>query len=271
MFVYIDESGHPHPKDPCERPVYVAVCVPALRVRSLMAALYRAMKDLEVAMDRELSDKEREGKATALLNRRNLLGFPAKREYVETVMDHVRSSEMAIFAMVMERPTKKPYDGDDLLQTPDQWLLERIDWLIEERYEGTLATLVFDGRSRLQNKRLDACFSGFLFRSRVGRGMTSIVPNVLFVDSELTPGIKIADMCAYILRVDYEQGLDRGIRSGDPYLSAIARYAQIIRGKTVDFDVDGQTHWGIRTMGEEHFIYDPPDHIREAVPAEARG
>ena len=82
--------------------------------------------------------------------------------------------------------------------------------------------------------------------------MTRIVPGVLFVDSEITPGIKLADFCAYILRVYYERGLDRQEPRGDPYLAMIKRYAEIIRQKTFDWeDDDGRKSWGIRTMGKE--------------------
>ena len=170
-------------------------------------------------------------------------------------MDLIRNLDVTIFAMVMERPDKPIYRGEDYLQTQHRWILERVDALIERKETGRMATLVFDGRDASENIRLDKCFSNFLFRSVAGQAMTRIVPGVLFVDSEITPGIKLADFCAYILRIYYEHGLDRQDPRGDPYLATIKRYAEIIQQKTFDWEDDGRKSWGIRTMGKEHFRY----------------
>lgn len=257
MFVYIDESGHPHPKDAHPRPVDVAVCLKREDVRQVTGALHRFMQDFEASIPStaRLRRAEREGKAVVFLNR-HALRSPEKREYAESVMDLIRNLDVTIFAMVMERPDKPIYRGEDRLQTQHQWLLERVDALIERKETGRMATVVFDGRDPSENVRLDKCFSNFLFRSAAGKAMTRIVPGVLFVDSEITPGIKLADFCAYILRVYYERGLDRQEPRGDPYLAMIRRYAEIVRQKTFDWEDDaGGKSWGIRTMGKERFVY----------------
>ena len=257
LFVYIDESGHPHPNDSHERPVDVAVCLKREDVRQLMGALHRFSEDFRASIGSRtrLRSDEREGKAVAFLNRKALLGWPAKRVYADSVMDLIRNLDVTIFAMVMERPDKPIYRGDDRLQNQHRWILERVDALIERKEAGRMATLVFDGRDASENVRLDKCFCNFLFRSSEGRAMTRIVPGVLFVDSEITPGIKLADFCAYILRIYYERGLDRQDPRGDPYHATIKRYAEIIRQKTFDWEDDSGKYWGIRTMGKEHFYY----------------
>ena len=256
MFVYIDESGHPHPNDAHTRPVDVGVCLKREDVRQITGALHRFMQDFgaSIPSTTKLRRAEREGKAVVFLNRRALRS-PEKREYADSVMDLIRNLDVTIFAMVMERPDRPIYRGDDFLQTQHRWILERVDTLIERKETGRMATVVFDGRSPSENIRLDKCFSSFFFRTAEGRAMTRIVPGVLFVDSEITPGIKLADFCAYILRVYYEQGLDRQEPRGDPYLATIKRYADIIRQKTFDWDEDGVRFWGIRTMGKDHFRY----------------
>ena len=257
LFVYIDESGHPHPNDH-PRPVDVGVCLKREDVRHIAGALHRFSEDFRASIggSATLRRDEREGKATAFLSRKAILGrWPAKRVYADSVMDLIRNLDVTIFAMVMERPDRPIYRGDDFLQTQHRWILERVDTLIERKETGRMATVVFDGRSPSENIRLDKCFSSFFFRTAEGRAMTRIVPGVLFVDSEITPGIKLADFCAYILRVYYEQGLDRQEPRGDPYLATIKRYADIIRQKTFDWDEDGVRFWGIRTMGKDHFRY----------------
>ena len=258
MFVYIDESGHPHPNDAHTRPVDVGVCLKREDVRQITGALHRFMQDFRASIPSatKLRRAEREGKAVVFLNRRSLRS-PEKREYADSVMDLIRNLDVTIFAMVMERPDKPIYRRGDRLQTQHRWLLERVDVLIERKETGRMATVVFDGRDPSENVRLDKCFSNFLFRSAEGKAMTRIVPGVLFVDSEITPGIKLADFCAYILRVYYEEGLDRQEPRGDPYLAMIKRYAEIIRQKTFDWENDdGRKSWGIRTMGKEHFVYE---------------
>lgn len=258
MFVYIDESGHPHPNDPHRRPVDVGVCLKREDVGQITRALHRFSEDFRASIPGKtrLRSAEREGKAVAFLNQKALLGWPAKRVYADSVMDLIRNLDVTIFAMVMERPDTPIYRGVDHLQTQHRWILERVAALIERKETKRMATLVFDGRDASENVRLDKCFSNFLFRSAAGQAMTRIVPGVLFVDSEITPGIKLADFCAYILRIYYERRLDRQDPRGDPYLTTIKRYAEIIRQKTFNWeDDDGVKSWGIRTMGKEHFKY----------------
>ena len=183
MFVYIDESGHPHPNDPHPRPVDVGVCLKREDVRQITGALHRFGEDFRagISSTTRLRGAEREGKAVAFLSRKALLGWPAKRVYADSVMDLIRNLDLTIFAMVMERPDRPIYRGEDHL---------------------------------------------------------------------------LADFCAYILRVYYECGLDRQDPRGDPYLTTIKRYAEIIRRKTFDReDEGGGRSWGIRTMGKEHFFY----------------
>jgi hypothetical protein len=237
-------------------------------VRPLMAGLYQAMQRFQAESPRRLSEDEREGKATALLTRRNLTRFPEKRAYVERVVELIRRLDLTVFAMVAERPAVAPYEGPDCLQTPWQWLRERIHLLVQERAPGSHAVVVFDGRNPVQNVRLDSSFSGFLFRSQAGRRMTRIVPNLLFVDSQLTPGVRLADFCAYVLRVYYENGLDAAPAPGDPYLADIARYAGVIREKSLNFPADrGRRLHGIRTMSAGHFRYVSPGRRAEAASA----
>lgn len=155
LFVNIDESGHPHPNDNHPRPVDVGVCLKREDVRHIAGALHRFSEDFRVSFDSttKLRKEEREGKATAFLSRWALLkGGPARRVYVDSVMDLIRDLDVTIFAMVMERPDRPIYHGPDYLQPQHRWILERVDTLIERRETGRMATLVFDGRSPSQNR-----------------------------------------------------------------------------------------------------------------------
>ena len=62
MLACIDESGHPHPNDPSNRPVVVAVCIQEGDMRRVAGRLH--------AIKRDVLGKERmEMKGVRLLNR----------------------------------------------------------------------------------------------------------------------------------------------------------------------------------------------------------
>ncbi len=87
LFVYIDESGHPHPNDH-PRPVDVGVCLKREDVRHIAGALHRFSEDFRASIggSATLRRDEREGKATAFLSRKAILGrWRAKRVYVDSV------------------------------------------------------------------------------------------------------------------------------------------------------------------------------------------
>ncbi len=87
--------------------------------------------------------------------------------------------------------------------------------------------------------------------------MQHIVPNPLFVDSSLTPGIQIADMCAYVLRICYERNLFADRSVFEPYLAKIKRFGAVVRSKTIDYPKDDGGSWrGITTMDAARFQYE---------------
>jgi hypothetical protein len=90
--------------------------------------------------------------------------------------------------------------------------------------------------------------------------MQHVVPSPLFVDSSITPGIQIADIFAYVLRLDFENALGQTSIVADPYLSTIKRFSGIVRNKTINYardDGEG-SWWGISTMPASRFLYEPP-------------
>jgi hypothetical protein len=93
----------------------------------------------------------------------------------------------------------------------------------------------------------------------------------LFSDSSLTPGLQIADLFAYALRVCYEQELYRARDVADLYLSAMKRFGRVVREKTIDYvseQIDGSPskEYGIRTMVADRFIYALGDVVNDVSP-----
>jgi hypothetical protein len=257
MLVYIDESGHPRPSDSSTRPVLLAACIKERDAGRLTRALY-SMKATALA-SLELTRGEQEGHAIELLNRRALLKSPEKRAYAETLFDFIRDSDVAIFAMVMERPLRPLYEHETRLQPQFRWLLERIERFMERDYPHDFALPIFDGQDPRSNEKLSRRFTSFMARSSRGRAMQHIVPSPLFVDSSLTPGTQIADACAYVLRIAYERSLFQHSSISDPYLSTIKRFAAVVRSKTVNYpEEDGRTWFGIATVSASSFEYEEP-------------
>lgn len=258
MFVYIDESGQPRPNDKATRPVIVALCLRPEDVRHVIGAVYKFQKVLETSFG-SLRKEEKEGKARHFVDRGNFLKEP-KRMYCMALANLISHLDTAVFAVVMERPSKPIRKAEDRLSLPYVELLRRVDRWLRQKHPDRLATLVFDSQDAGKNRELDSCFSNFLFRSQAGQAMERIVPNILFVNSQLTPGIQLADFCAYVLRVYYEHSLDRTPALEDDYLATIAMYATVIRGKTFDYeDESGRKQYGIRTLSANYWEYESPE------------
>jgi hypothetical protein len=272
MLVYIDESGHPRPKDASTRPVIMATCIRESDAGRLLRGLFSLRRSKLGRL--RLTRDEKEGKAVALMNRRALTKSADKREYVDSLFDWLRDFDLKAFAIVMERPNKPPYEGPQFLNTHHRWLLERIDRFMEREHPAEMAIPIFDGQDPTNNRRFSDCFTSFMSRTTAGRAMQHIVPSPLFVDSSLTPGIQIADIFAYVTRLTYERNLVSGSIS-DPYLSAIRRYFSIVREKTINYERgDGITWYGIATMDSSKFMFEaaaaPPEEPEEDLaPSEA--
>jgi uncharacterized protein DUF3800 len=271
LLVYFDESGHPRPSDPTTRPVILAVCVKEKDAGRLIRALFSLRRTHLGTL--KLTREEREGKAAALLDRRSLTKLPAKREYAESLFSWLRDFDLTTFGIVMERPTKAPYEGSDILSTQHRWLLERIDRFMEREHPDEMAIPIFDGQDPVSNRNFADCFTGFMARSKIGRAMQHVVPSPLFVDSSLTPGIQIADSFAYVTRLSYEHNLRAGAPS-DPYLSAIRRYSVVVREKTINYEREDGLYWyGISTMDSSKFQYERTEVVisEDEPPEESSG
>ena len=257
MLVFIDESGHPRPNDDATHPVLLAVCIREADMRALESRLF-ALRRTHLA-SLTLSKEEKEGKAVVFLNRRSLTRIVAKREYVDSLFEYLRDFDLHVFGITMERPSKMPWEGVETLSAQYRWLLERIERFMENEHPAHFAIPVFDTRDPGTNLRLSESFTGFMARNTQGRSMRHLMPSPLFADSALTPGIQIADLFAYTIRLNEEHKLYQMRDIKDAYLSAIRRYANIVKSKTINYeDEDGVMQYGLRSMDATKFDYEPP-------------
>jgi hypothetical protein len=272
MLVFIDESGHPRPNDPTERPTILAACIQEEKLGQLSRATFALHRSLLSQLS--LNKKEREGKASELMNRRALTKNAAKREYAEAFFDRLRDFPFTIFAVVTERPTRQPYEGPDLLQTHHRWLLERVNAYMEREHPDDLALLVYDNLDPGSAANFASSLDNFFERGG-GKALTRIVPSALFSDSEFTPGIQVADRSAYVIRLNEENLLYQQPVVSDPYLSTMKRYAGVIKNKTRNYELpeveEGFTSYGITTMSADKLTYDAPARSARPQPAGRRG
>ena len=225
MLVFIDESGHPHPKDASSRPVVAAVCIEAENLRLVSRRLH--------ALKRDILKRERmELKGVNLLNRGT---FRRKSDYwgfLEEFFSTLSNMPITIFSVIMQAPFEEHTNADNLLPNRFRFLVQRVQLLAEEKNK--MATLMFDGSPNLYGG-VGWQFNSFLYRSDEGRACTRITDAPSFVDSQTSAGIQIADMTASVIRQYQEAELFRTPPpSGDLYLYAIRRWYNIIERKTRD-------------------------------------
>lgn len=180
---------------------------------------------------------------------------------MEAFFDRLRDFPMAVFAIIAERPTERPYEGVDRLQNHHRFLLDRVEMFMERDHPDELALLVYDNLDPGNAAKFAACLDSY-FERGPGKGLKHIVPSALFVDSEFAPGIQVADRFAYAVRMNEEHKLYQQSVIADPYLSTIKRYASLVRSKTRDYELpevhDGFQSYGISTIGADKLIYETP-------------
>jgi len=248
MLVFIDESGFPHPKDSTLNPVLAAVCLPEIRHRALSRNLYTIKR-------RFFRNPERELKAKRLLRPYIFEKSAEERELVESVFDLIRETELAVFALIMDHPSKMPETPEGHIPVQYRFLLQRIQFYMDRLgNEEDMAILVFDGDgTSFISGGLGPGVSRYLFRSQEGQTWSKILDTPLFVDSEITPGIQLVDMMAGCLRHYQEKQLFRENFITDTFSSALKRYYRIIQEKTCDFETEERTLFGLYKMPERYF------------------
>lgn len=120
MLVFIDESGYPRPTDATDNPVLLAVCLHENDIKSITNQIYK-LKD-------SIYGKQDEIKSTKLIREATITKNRTKnRAYVEGMIDIILSYDAAIFAIIMDKPTKKIYVPEHHLPKQYYLLLKRLN------------------------------------------------------------------------------------------------------------------------------------------------
>ena len=125
----------------------------------------------------------------------------AKLEYVRKLFEVCSRYRMKIFAAVSSEPVR---DTDDdkggLLRRDYVYLFERFYYYLEDKGKDEQGIVVFDELEKSQSHILVSELENYFKKTAKGRQRANLViPEPFFVHSDLTTGIQIADLAAYII------------------------------------------------------------------------
>lgn len=200
MLVFIDESGYPRPTDATNNPVLLAVCLHENDIKSITNQIYK-LKEAIYGKQDEIKATKLIRETTIIKNRTN------NKAYVEGMIDIILSYDAAIFAVIMNKPTKPIHIPEHHLPKQYYLLLKKIEYYCKYRNLGK-AILIFDEVHEEADRKITEAFTSFLFKTSFGRSFKHILEMPLFVSSSVTPSIQFADIFAGIIRHYYENHLD---------------------------------------------------------------
>ncbi len=236
MLLFVDESGHDHNDMPCE--VLAGVAIAEDNLWNLVQAIKAAERDhfgenlrvlldeetkakkllkrkrfREAARDVEIAPEECRRLSRSLLQKGRLArGQPTSNPtfleivafsrqvlaYVHAVLDIAARHGVRVFASVVDATAPRPPKG--ILRKDYVYLFERYFYFLESFPSRERGLIVFDELDKAQSHVLLGQMAAYFLDCETGRHRSSrIVPEAFFVHSDLTTGILIADLVAYIL------------------------------------------------------------------------
>lgn len=238
MLLFIDESGQDHRAMPCEVLAGVAIAqrnlwnlvkairgaekehfgdyLRNLRVSEAKAKRFLKRKCFRLANQRiDISEQElprlahstlrtgmearvahtAESKVTA----RELTGYSRSvLRFVHAVLDIAAVFDVKVIASVVDAGAAQ--SGRDVLRKDVVYLFERYFYLLKEQCPERQGLVVFDELERSKAKHLIERMAEYFLGTKTGKVRSSlIVPAPFFVHSELTTGVFLADLAAYVL------------------------------------------------------------------------
>ena len=82
-------------------------------------------------------------------------------------------------------------------------LMRRVNTYMEDRKPEEQSLFFFDGIDHKTNRKIAISFNNFMYRHHYGQSYRNIVPTPFFCDSEVSPGIQMADVIAYCVNQRY--------------------------------------------------------------------
>ena len=228
-FLFVDESGQDHRNSPYEVLAGVAVedrdlwnlvkALQAAELRHLGTRYAQATRESEFKgrkllhrkvfkqaawMEPLPEDERREAARRCLENGaeaggREMAGLAqAKLAYVREALDICARFRCRAFASIVDKRSPRP--GREHLRKDYAYLFERFFYFLEDRDTNLSGIIVFDELERSQSHILVGQMDNYFERTAKGRQRAGqIIPEPFFVHSDLTTGIQLADLVAYII------------------------------------------------------------------------
>ncbi len=238
MLLFIDESGQDHGDMPCEVLAGVAITqanlwnlvkairsaekehfgdyLRNLRISEIKAKRLLKRKRFRLADQRiDIPEEELPGLAHSTLLKgleardakansstvtaRELTGYSRSvLRFVDAVLDIAAGFDVRVIASVVDARAAK--SERDVLRKDVVYLFERYFYLLKDECPERRGLVVFDELDKSKAKHLVERMAAYFLGTKTGRFRSSlIVPAPFFVHSELTTGIFLADLAAYVL------------------------------------------------------------------------
>jgi len=118
--------------------------------------------------------------------------------FIDAVLDIAAAFNVQIFASVVNIETIRTDKG--ILQKDMVYLFERYFYCLESQEDHKRGLVIFDEIEKSRAQRLIQQMASYFLGTRNGQFRSSrIIPEPFFVHSELTTGIFLADLAAYII------------------------------------------------------------------------
>jgi len=238
MLLFIDESGHDHKNMPCEVLAGVAISEDNLwnlvravrsaekdyfgdylrnlrmtemkgrtllkrkRFRSADRPVEIAPADLTALANQAMRkgmEAGADGRPSSTVTQRELVAYSRQvLAFVHEVLDIAAQHSVQVFASVVDCAAARP--PGEMLRKDYVYLFERYFYFLESLPPRERGLIVFDELDKAQSHILIQQMARYFLGTRTGRYRSSrVVPEPFFVHSELTTGVFLADLTAYIL------------------------------------------------------------------------
>lgn len=231
MLAFVDQSGTPDPKGPDKGAVLAALCMRESTYLDIEGAVYsikKAYKWFNGGLPKELH-------ATNCANqrawaKRNRGGSILWKMFLKTLRAAL-SADVVVFAIMLDRPSKKP--GYPPHELPSQYffLLKQVQSLAC-RWREANATVVFDEENRKEDVNRAFAFARLVRSYWEGFYFDRIITVPLFGNSEGNHGLQLVDLAAYTIFID-EYARLRDPSPREDYLKAIHQLRCEIEKKTI--------------------------------------
>lgn len=170
----------------------------------------------------------------------------AKIAYVDGVLDLCEQFQCKAFASIIPQEAPR-VDTDEFLRKDYSYLFERFAHMLNTSGSRPSGIIVFDELEKSRSHILINQMEGYFLNTNNGkRRAQAIVPEPLFVHSDLTTMIQVADLVAYIIAWGVRiKGMKEAAR---PELGELARKAMRLR--YLHKTPRGYTKWGFKYIND---------------------